>query len=480
MYHQSKLLLLSTSVIAALSAVSLGFQAGNAGTEPTPTPSLEQKISKLEDKISQLEKKVEVRPKDTWDKLTAISGVISGILIAVIGAIVTVFFKRRENAFLEAQGKKEDEDRKAKLELEQLGNKRAETQLEIERQSKEREIAFSEKEIAISQAQTVQNLLPSLQSTDGKTKETALMLIAFLGNPDLAAKLSSLYQTDLTPTLKAIVSMPGLKLDQKRQAAAALGYLGDKDGANNLLELSTQPTATIEERFLIAQELEALGDKDKAAKVQLELVVDPQVDSEKRHDAVEALKRLDHIAQAKEELLRTAGNNQFTINKRIAAMDALWQLDETQKTVEEWIPILMDMISSSAVDPKELPAAISALRRFGQPEKAAEVVKVIADDSQRSAKLRLVAANDLLEQGYIEHALKTLREIIDSQEATTTERLQAVALLGEWGSPEEAKEKKQKIVQEMASNTLKAVKKWWQRKKPSSAASAEGRESPSA
>jgi PBS lyase HEAT-like repeat len=455
MYLQSKLLLVYT-----LLAVSLFGEVRNVVAQSVPE-SPEQKISKLESKIGELEKKVEVRPKDKWDKLGAISGLVSGLLIAVIGGFVTVIFKRRETALLEAQSKREDEDRKAQLQLEILGNERAETQLEIERQNKEREIA-------ISQAQTIQSFLPSLQSNDQKTQETALMLIAFLGNPELAAKLSSLYKTDLTSTLTTIASMPGLKLEQRRQAAAALGNLGHpEEAANKLVELSSQPAATNEERIVIAEELEALGDVEKAAKVQLELAVDPHVEAEKRRDAVEALKRLAYTEKAKPELLQIARNEESKTTKRIAAIEALSQLDETEKTSEESIALLINLIRSPEMDPKEFRAAVAALRQIGPAEKATEVVKEIAGDARVKVKLRLEAATDNWEQGHKEEALQTFREIADSAEASDSERLLAAISL-EKGSPEEGKEKKQKIAKEMASHMWVSVKDWF-RRKPSSA-----------
>lgn len=474
MYPPSRLLIfrisvaiVSLSTVLALETQSAAQPVPVSSSESrspeavlSPSPAIEPRISKLEAKVSELEKKAEVRPKDTWDKLAAISGLISGLLIAVIGAFVTMIFKRRETALLEAQSKREDEDRKAKLELEILGNKRAETQLEIERQNKEREIA-------ISQAQAVQTLLPSLQSSDQKTKETALMLIAFFGNPDLAAKLSTLYQTDIAPTLEAIATMPGLKLEQRRQAAAALGLFGrSEEAANTLLELSSQPAASTEERLVIAKELETLGDKEKAARVQLELAIDPQVESEKRRNAVETLKRLEHTEQAKEELLRTARNDKLKSSKRIAAIDALLQLDETQKA-EEWTAILTKLIHNPEMDPKEFGMILGALRRLGHTEEVTEVMREIATDSRFAAKLRLVAATDYWEAGNKEEALKILGEIADSREATYLDRMRAAEMQVKFGNPDVGKEKKQKIMREMGVNLL-SIFKGWTRKNRSS------------
>jgi hypothetical protein len=56
----------------------------------TNPPSLEE----LEARIGKLEDQVKHPPKDTWDKLGAISGLASGVLVALIGFYATNLYDR--------------------------------------------------------------------------------------------------------------------------------------------------------------------------------------------------------------------------------------------------------------------------------------------------------------------------------------------------------------------------------------------------
>jgi hypothetical protein len=89
------------------------------------------------------------RAKDTWDKL----GAVSGVLVAAIGAIATGVYAWRQRQ-----------------------NERSKT----------------ERELRVQQAQTVQLLIPHLQSNNDREKRIALLAVSALGNEDLALRLAEL------------------------------------------------------------------------------------------------------------------------------------------------------------------------------------------------------------------------------------------------------------------------------------------------
>src|SRR5712671_1710632 len=102
MSHRSRIhaaLPLATAACAALSvSICLG-QSGGTRLTPAASPapsvatlSLENRINKLEQENAELEKKIQKPPKDNWDKLGTLSGFVTGILVAAIGALVTVVY----------------------------------------------------------------------------------------------------------------------------------------------------------------------------------------------------------------------------------------------------------------------------------------------------------------------------------------------------------------------------------------------------
>jgi hypothetical protein len=56
-----------------------------ASSPPPPEPGTEERLKDLEARLKRLEKK----PKDLWDKFQSISGVVSGLLVAVVGYFLT-------------------------------------------------------------------------------------------------------------------------------------------------------------------------------------------------------------------------------------------------------------------------------------------------------------------------------------------------------------------------------------------------------
>jgi len=137
-----------------------------------PIPPLEERVETLEQEIKRLE---DSKTKDVWDKLNAVSGLISGGLVAAIGIVATYLYNERQR-------------------------KNAETQ--------------KQREIAILQVQTVQSFMPQLQSGQPKEIEAALLAITALGNAKLATELADIYRGE-----GAISALSKIAASSNREAA---------------------------------------------------------------------------------------------------------------------------------------------------------------------------------------------------------------------------------------------------------------------
>jgi hypothetical protein len=145
-------LILGAFLSLIVGASTIQAQSSSAPTA-TPTPSLSAKASPeadLGERLTKLEQEVQElkKPqKDNWDKLSAISGLISGSIIVLVGLFVTSALKKRE--------------------------------------------------LAISQVQTVLRFLPQLQSGGPKEKEATLLAIQALDTKSgLALDIASLYRDE--------------------------------------------------------------------------------------------------------------------------------------------------------------------------------------------------------------------------------------------------------------------------------------------
>jgi Trypsin-like peptidase domain len=114
---------------------------------------------------------VEKPPKDAWDKVSAVSSLVSGLTVALIGFYATNVYTRRQRLT--------EEHRKGQ-------------------------------ELVISQIQTVEKFIPHLSSRDENAKAGALIAISALGNEELAIKLAAAYGgPGATAALTSIVSTGG-------------------------------------------------------------------------------------------------------------------------------------------------------------------------------------------------------------------------------------------------------------------------------
>jgi hypothetical protein len=139
--------------------------------KPEPTPiRTEIAIDSLRSELAELRGKLNNRPKDIWDKLTALSGIISGVVVALIGFYATNVYSRRQKA--------SDDSRK-------------------------------DHELLVAQIQTVEKFLPHLSSQNAQVKGAALVAIAAMGNAKLAVELAKKFGgTGATSALTAIASSP--------------------------------------------------------------------------------------------------------------------------------------------------------------------------------------------------------------------------------------------------------------------------------
>ncbi|MEO0645061.1 MAG: serine protease [Cyanobacteria bacterium J06650_10] len=111
-----------------------------------------------------------VSEKDTWDKLNAVSGLISGGLVTAVGIAATYLYNERQRKNSEAQ---------------------------------------KSRELQVLQVQTLQGFMPQLQSPDPKAVEAALLAITALGNETLATELAAIYRNEgAISALSKIASAP--------------------------------------------------------------------------------------------------------------------------------------------------------------------------------------------------------------------------------------------------------------------------------
>jgi S1-C subfamily serine protease len=96
----------------------------------------------------------ETQDKDIWDKLSAISGLVSGIAVAVIGAVATYIYNERQ--------RKAEDNR-------------------------------TSRDLAVQRVQTVQTFLPHLASQNEQEKKAALLAIGHLDDAKLASELAALF-----------------------------------------------------------------------------------------------------------------------------------------------------------------------------------------------------------------------------------------------------------------------------------------------
>ncbi len=238
-------------------------------------------VASLRDELAELRRKVEKPPKDVWDKVSAISGLISGLTVALIGFYATNVYNRRQR------------------------------ELEEHRR---------DQELLVSQVQTVEKFIPHLSSDNEKTKAGALIAIAQLGNEELAVKLAAAFGgSGGTAALKSITSTSGGQV--RASAAEALGKIGPDavDATPALVAALYDPGENVR-----ASAAEALGKIGPAAAAAAPALLAALYDRDKnvRASAAEALGKIGPAAAPTAPDLVTALHDPDK-NVRASAAEAL-------------------------------------------------------------------------------------------------------------------------------------------------------------
>lgn len=198
----------AVSVLAAAAwcASAANPETSVASSSPNTAPSSDvHSLDSLRAEIAELRRKVEKPPKDAWDKVTAVSGLASGLLVALIGFYATNVYNRRQRL--------SDENRK-------------------------------DRELLISQIQTVEKFIPHLSSREESIKRAALVSISALGNEELAIKLATAFggpgAVDALTSIAAIAgpqeaaSAQRAIQDRQRQIAASISNVAEQLGSDKL------------------------------------------------------------------------------------------------------------------------------------------------------------------------------------------------------------------------------------------------------
>jgi hypothetical protein len=158
----------------------------------------ERRLGSAEAQIQEIRAQLEPK-KDFWDKVDAISELITGGIVVVIATIATLVFNERQ--------RKADESRRRQ-------------------------------ELDILRVQTIKDFMPQLQSENHRAVEAALLAITALGDRHLATELARLLPTEgATAALSKIVSSygPADAFDVAKVSIEAIAHLEtDKDAEKAL------------------------------------------------------------------------------------------------------------------------------------------------------------------------------------------------------------------------------------------------------
>ncbi|HLF91534.1 MAG TPA: hypothetical protein VI451_21495 [Anaerolineales bacterium] len=275
----------------------------------TQVQQLTTQIASLEAEIHQIETEI-VRPgKDIFDIIASLSGLISGGLIAGVGLYITSILRQRE----------------------------------IQQQQEK-----YQKELILSQAQVIRELLPSLQSNKEQEKAAALILLAALGNPDLATQLSRLYG-NVPDVLIEIASLKNVSLEERRRAAVAL---------------ADQPQQRVQ-----------------AIKVLQLLLLDSNDNLQERNAMIASLDSLRAVPATVTSLIELAENPHEETSKRIQALKVLQEsLDETKEFREKRKVILFSILNLLKLEGEERLTVVELLRMDGFQE---DTLKLLEEQVNR-------------------------------------------------------------------------------------------------
>src|SRR3712207_1127370 len=125
------------------------------------TRRIENRLAEMAAQQDQILKKIgDGKGKDGWDKLGIISGLFSGVVLAVAGLAFTVAFQIREER-REQEAKQEQAEREKVAKQEQADREQAEQRR-------------ADQQHRLAEMQTIERFLPHLLANDQRTREAAL------------------------------------------------------------------------------------------------------------------------------------------------------------------------------------------------------------------------------------------------------------------------------------------------------------------
>jgi hypothetical protein len=200
-----------------------GFGVARDDVEKDPQGDLlEARVSQLEQTLVEIKKK----PKDAWDKISALGALVSGILVAVIGGLFTLAYSVV------------NEQRDAKTKAEQA---------------------------RIQELQAVAQLMPYLTSQDQNTQKYAITAVQVLANVRIATELAKLNPTSGTVAGLAAIAAQGSTIADRLVADSTLRQVCGvadlelktlEDPENRQVQLQPEK-ATIEELARLERPAEA-------------------------------------------------------------------------------------------------------------------------------------------------------------------------------------------------------------------------------
>jgi S1-C subfamily serine protease len=167
--------------------------------------------------------------KDIWDKLSAISGLVSGIVVALIGVLATYIYNERQ--------------------------RRAED-------------SRNSRELAVQRVQTIQTFLPHLASQNELEKRGALLAISHLDDPKLASELATLFRGEGAVSALAEIAMSANR-EEADLARRSLGEIFQR------LETSVVRVSALSDEGVVTSMVSGFVARPDGLVVTSSLIVDP-------------------------------------------------------------------------------------------------------------------------------------------------------------------------------------------------------------
>lgn len=190
-------------IFCLLSYIEWGIsaQTGSGGSAQPTQDEVTRELKELSKRVAEVEEELKEEKKDIWDKISSVSGLASGVLIAFIGALATYVYNERQRKSEIEQNKRQLKSEQAQSRLLRL-SERAESARQLKSEQAENELQRKSEErqslqvVSVSQAQTILSLIPYLISNNPKKRKAALLVTEVMDRPELTTKVAK-YFADL-------------------------------------------------------------------------------------------------------------------------------------------------------------------------------------------------------------------------------------------------------------------------------------------